>query len=97
MKTQNLELKQFLRKNLYSHYRVYRMTNKAKHIVQQLFEALMDDIALLPPEHHDKAKDMERENGFNGRARAVADYIAGMTDRYAITEYSRLFDPTQLT
>ncbi|MDH5256624.1 MAG: deoxyguanosinetriphosphate triphosphohydrolase [Gammaproteobacteria bacterium] len=97
MKAQNLELKQFLRKNLYSHYRVYRMTSKAKHIIHQLFDALMNDIALLPPEHQSKASEMERENGFNGRARAVADYIAGMTDRYAITEYSRLFDPTQLT
>jgi len=97
MKAQNLELKQFLRNNLYSHYRVYRMTSKAKHIVHELFDALMDDIALLPPKHHNKAKEMERESGFNGRARAVADYIAGMTDRYAITEFNRLFDPTQIT
>ena len=97
MKALNLELKQFLRKNLYTHYRVYRMTSKARHIIHKLFDALMNDIALLPPEHQQKAKEMERENGFNGRARAVADYIAGMTDRYAITEYNRLFDPTQLT
>ncbi len=97
MRKQNRALKQFLRKNLYSHYRVYRMTSKAKNIVQSLFDAFMNDIALLPPEHHNKAKNMERDNGPNGRARAVADYIAGMTDRYAITEYNRLFDPTQLT
>ena len=97
MQSMNLELKQFLRKNLYSHYRVYRMTNKAKHIIQQLFNAFMNDIALLPPEHHQKAKNMEHDIGMTGRARAVADYIAGMTDRYAITEYNRMFDPTQLT
>jgi len=97
IKAQNLALKQFLRKNLYSHFRVYRMTSKAKHIIQSLFEALMNDLALLPPEHHNKAKQMERETGLNGRARAVADYIAGMTDRYAIAEHNRLFDPTQLT
>jgi len=97
MKEKNLELKQFLRKNLYSHYRVYRMTSKAKHIIHDLFDALMNDIALLPPGYQKKAKKMERESGFNGRARAVADYIAGMTDRFAIAEYSRLFDPTQLT
>jgi len=97
IKAQNLELKQFLRNNLYSHYRVYRMTNKAKKIIQGLFTAFMDDIALLPPEHYIKAKSMEQNRGLNGRARAVSDYIAGMTDRYAITEYNRLFDPTQLT
>ena len=97
MKELTLELKQFLRKNLYTHYRVYRMTNKAKNIIQKLFNAFLSDIALLPAEHYIKAQTMEREEGNIGKARAVADYIAGMTDRYAITEHSRLFDPNQLT
>ena len=93
----NLELKRFLRNNLYTHYRVHRMTNKAKNIVRSLFEAFIDDVRLLPSDHAAKAAAMEREIGVDGRARAVADYIAGMTDRYAITEFKRLFDPTQLT
>ncbi|MDH5300271.1 MAG: deoxyguanosinetriphosphate triphosphohydrolase [Gammaproteobacteria bacterium] len=90
-------LKRFLRHNLYSHYRVYRMTTKAKHIVQSLFTALMDDIHLLPHEHQRLANQAEQQQGRDGRARVVADYIAGMTDRYAIKEYQRLFEPLQLT
>ncbi len=93
----NIEIKRFLRHNLYTHYRVHRMTNKAKNIVRSLFEAFNEDVRLLPGEHAIKALAMERESGVDGRARAVADYIAGMTDRYAITEFKRLFDPTQLT
>lgn len=97
MKELSLELKQFLRNHLYSHYRVYRMSNKAKNIVNRLFEAFLSDPGLLPVEHFHKSKLMESESGKKGRARAVADYIAGMTDRYAIAEHSRLFDPGQLT
>ena len=97
MKALNLELKQFLRNNLYSHYRVYRMSNKARNIIQSLFNAFMDDSKLLPDGHAKKAREMEHNEGLTGRARVTADYIAGMTDRYAITEYHRLFDPTQLT
>ncbi len=93
----NLELKQFLRENLYSHYRVYRMSNKAKHIVKKLFDAFMNDIRLLPHEHASKARQAEQDQGQAGRARIVSDYIAGMTDRYAITEYQRLFEPLRLT
>ncbi|MDX1812174.1 MAG: deoxyguanosinetriphosphate triphosphohydrolase, partial [Gammaproteobacteria bacterium] len=55
MQALNQELKQFLRNNLYSHYRVYRMTNKAKNIINALFEAFMDDYKLLPHEHARKA------------------------------------------
>jgi len=97
MKQLNFELKQFLRRNLYSHYRVYRMAKKARNIIQNLFDVFMEDIKLLPVDHQNKARNMERESGDHGRARAVADYIAGMTDRYAIAEYNRLFDPLQLT
>ena len=80
---QSLALKQFLFENLYRHYRVVRMTSKAARVVAELFEAFVDDIRLLPDEHKRKA---ERD-----RHRAVADYIAGMTDRYAIKEHRRLF------
>ena len=97
MRESSLELKRFLRNNLYVHYRVYRMSNKAKHVIRSLFEAFMDDLQLLPDEHTKKARAMERDEGLDGRARAVADYIAGMTDRYAIAEYRKLFEPIQLT
>ena len=89
----NLELKQFLRRTLYRHYRVHRMGAKAKRVVSELFHAYMNDPRLLPGEHRDKALQMESRNGDEARARAVADYIAGMTDRYAIREHERVFDP----
>ncbi|HFE38332.1 MAG TPA: deoxyguanosinetriphosphate triphosphohydrolase, partial [Gammaproteobacteria bacterium] len=73
MRALNLELKQFLRTKLYSHYRVYRMSNKAKNIVSKLFEAFINDPGLLPEEHFQGAIKMERETGHVGRARAVAD------------------------
>lgn len=79
----NLELKQFLRKHLYQHYRVNRMSAKASRIIEELFTAFMDNPALMPDEHQLAAK--------QNQARAVADYIAGMTDRYAIREHKRLF------
>lgn len=89
------ELKSYLRDHVYRHYRVLRMTSKARTVVRSLFEAFFARIELLPTEHHEAAIDMETQSGEAGRARAVADYIAGMTDRYAITEYERMFDPAQ--
>ena len=77
------ELKCFLRKNLYWHYQVLRMTNKAKRVVTELFEAFMSDPRLLPTQYQQRAD--------QNKARAVADYIAGMTDRYAMREHRRLF------
>ncbi len=80
---QNLALKQFLRKNLYHHYKVNRMSAKAMRIIRELFEVFFNDTTLMPPEHQTNAK--------QDKARAVADYIAGMTDRFAIREHRRLF------
>jgi len=91
------ELKRFLRKELYQHYRVLRMTSKAERIIKALFDAFMNDPRLLPREHADICNTMESEQGAIGKARIIADYIAGMTDRYAITEYEKLFEPTHLT
>ena len=72
------------------------MTNKADTIViKSLFETFFARPELLPTEHHESAHDMEAQAGEAGRARAVADYIAGMTDRFAIMEYERLFDPAK--
>ncbi len=94
MREQNLELKRFLRKNLYRHYRVHRMTVKAGRTISALFNAFIDDPRLMPDEAREKVRRLEQEQGDNGRARAVADYIAGMTDRYAIAEYDRTFNPS---
>ena len=97
MHAQNLELKQFLRKNLYQHYRVRRMTSKAARVINGLFEAFINDPHLLPPESLRNVQTLTQSKGDMGRARAVADYIAGMTDRFAIKEYDRLFNPFQVT
>jgi len=97
MREQNLELKRFLRHNLYQHYRVHRMTTKAGRVVTSLFEAFIDDPRLLPDEAREHSQRVEAVMGTRGRARGVADYIAGMTDRYAITEYERIYNPKELT
>jgi len=88
---EHIELKQFLRKNLYRHYRVVRMTAKAQRLLTGLFDTFMGDIRLMPDDHRDNAQRMEAQDGDAGRARAVADYVAGMTDRFAISEHARLF------
>jgi dGTPase len=92
----NHALKTFLREQLYKHYKVRRMTAKAQRIVRELFEAFFNEPALMPDEHEARTR-LELVQGPAGRARAVADYIAGMTDRYAILEHSRLFDPSERT
>ncbi len=80
---QNQKLKQFLRKNLYHHYKVNRMSAKAARIVRELFTAFFENTGLLPDEFQVYAE--------LDKARAVADYIAGMTDRFAIREHRKLF------
>ncbi|HEY4749449.1 MAG TPA: deoxyguanosinetriphosphate triphosphohydrolase [Steroidobacteraceae bacterium] len=94
---EHLELKAFLREHVYRHYKVVRMTSKAHRTLQQLFEAFLKDVSLMPTEHRDLAMQAEGAHGALGRARAVADYIAGMTDRYAILEHRRLFEPGERT
>jgi dGTPase len=92
---EHLALKQYLRQHLYRHYRVLRMTTKAHNVIESLFNAFNTTPALLPTDHRLTVERMESQSGASGRARAVADYIAGMTDRYAILEYNRLFDPAE--
>lgn len=77
-------LKKFLFENLYRHFKVMRMTNKARRIVRELFSAFIHEPRLLPPDYR-RDEDLTQ-------ARAIADYIAGMTDRYAIREHQRLFE-----
>ena len=88
MREQQTELKRFLRANLYQHYRVNRMTAKAQRIIKELFAVFLDDIRLMPDEFQARAL---QDASQMDKARAVADYIAGMTDRYAIKEHQRLF------
>jgi len=95
VRAEHLELKRFLRDHLYRHYRVRRMTRKAGVVVADLFRAFMEDLLLMPDEHRAAATLLEAEQGAAGRARAVADYVAGMTDRYAIREHERIFVPAQ--
>jgi dGTPase len=83
MRRQADALKSFLLENLYRHYRVMRMTTKARTIVRDLFTAFLNDPRLL-------ADDYRRDDEV-AQARAIADYIAGMTDRYAIREHGQLF------
>jgi dGTPase len=97
VRAEHLELKRYLRQHLYRHYRVLRMTTKAGRVVHSLFNAMFEDVELMPAEHQEAARRMETESGRTGRARAVADYIAGMTDRFAILEHQRLFDPSERT
>jgi len=76
-------LKSFLLHNLYRHFRVMRMTTKARRVVVNLFGAFYDEPRLLPNDHQARAA--------ADKARAIADYVAGMTDRYAMKEHRRLF------
>ncbi len=83
MREELLQMQRFLRENLYWHYQVLREMSKAKRTIAELFEAFMGDVRLLPPKFQQRARE--------DKARAIADYIAGMTDRYAMKEHQRLF------
>jgi dGTPase len=93
----NYALKTFLREQVYKHYKVRRMTAKARRVIRELFDVFFNDATLMPDEHKATGSRLESAQGPAGRARAVADYIAGMTDRYAILEHRRLFDPGERT
>ena len=95
VQAEHLELKLFLHRQLYRHSRVLRMTTKARRVLRELFTSFFVDIDLLPHEHRLAADRAARETGDAGRARVVADYVAGMTDRYALLEHRRLFSPDE--
>lgn len=92
---EHIELKCFLRQHVYRHYRVLRMTTKAQRVVTSLFKAFMEAPELMPPEYQQAAAAATKQSGEAGLARTVADYIAGMTDRYAVLEHERMFDPAK--
>ena len=83
---QHSDLKRFLLANLYRHAKVRDMTDKAQEMVRTLFAGYMADAALMPEEFAARAAEGDEP----GKARVVADYVAGMTDRFAISEYERL-------
>jgi dGTPase len=84
------ELKRFLRAKLYNHPKVKEVMDEARLTLKALFEAYMEDPARLPAEHQSTASRAEREGGLPARARVVADYVAGMTDRFAFVERDKL-------
>jgi dGTPase len=90
MQELNLELKQYLFKSFYRHFRVVRMATKAERLLRGLFDAYIEQPLQLPLETQQRAE--EHEEGLH---RVVCDYIAGMTDRYAIQEHKRLYDPEE--
>ena len=81
LRNAQLEMKRFLHRHLYQHYQVLRMTSKAQRIIGELFAAFTEDPRLLPEPYQSEVD----------QTRRVADYIAGMTDRYAMKEHRRLF------
>ncbi len=82
-------IRAFLFARMYRHYRVNRMMGKAQRVIEDMFPVLLDDPGLLPDDWSRQAKGAERAV----QARVVADYIAGMTDRFALDEHQRLMDP----
>jgi len=85
MREETTALKRFLHANLYRHFQVNRMRVKASRVMRELFEAFMTDPVLLPPDYQEASGNQDRQ------ARKIADYIAGMTDRYAIREHRRIY------
>jgi dGTPase len=84
------QMKKFLRARLYRHEKMQASRVGASRVLEELFRGFMADVGRMPPGHRAAALAMESESGAAGRARAVADYIAGMTDRYAFQEHARL-------
>lgn len=84
----NRDLKAFLYENMYYHFQVVRMSQRAEHFLTRIFTAYIKEPRQLPPEYRQRI-----ENNDENTPRVVADYIASMTDRSALLEYRRLFDP----
>ena len=89
-KRQNAALKSFLHKNLYQHERVQEMSASAQTVITELFETFFNQPDQLPEKHLRRAQLMREKEGDFGLARVVADYIAGMTDRYALSQHQQL-------
>ncbi|MDH4223308.1 MAG: deoxyguanosinetriphosphate triphosphohydrolase [candidate division Zixibacteria bacterium] len=88
LKKLNSQMKILLFNKMYRHYRMIRMADKAKRIISQLFEVYQNNPDQLPPNTREKLKDIDK-------MQVICDYIAGMTDRFALQEYRKLFDPME--
>jgi dGTPase len=86
MMSRQKELRDFLEENLYNHYKVVRIREKSRRYIEALFKAYIKDLRQLPPNFRARVKESSEEQ-------VVCDYIAGMTDRFAQDEYTRLFMP----
>jgi len=87
MRNHDGALKRFLHQRMYRHYRVNRMSSKARRVVRELFQLFLAEPECLPGEWRALTGGKTPET-----ARTVADYLAGMTDRFALDEHRRLFD-----
>jgi dGTPase len=87
LKNERAPLRKFLEKELYHHYRVNRMSDKAKRFIEDLFRIYIKNASILPEEHQNKITDEKTKYV------VVCDYIAGMTDRFALNEHEKLFNP----
>lgn len=92
MAERNKALKKFLFQHMYRHYKVNRMASKARRVVTEMFNLLMAEPNCLPAQWQRTGNDQPGDIDETKQARLVADYIAGMTDRYAMIEHARLFD-----
>ncbi|MBI5826916.1 MAG: deoxyguanosinetriphosphate triphosphohydrolase [Deltaproteobacteria bacterium] len=88
MDRKNRQLKKFLLVNLYRHHRVERMAHKAERIIRELFKAYLKNPRLLPPRLFSHLEETGKDEH-----RVICDYVAGMTDRFALDEFKKLFDP----
>jgi len=90
----NGEMKKFLYKNMYRHYRVARMANKAERVLRDIFEVYIQNPSMLPENQQAEMDESKALHALTDKrqARIIADYIAGMTDRYALEEHDRLFN-----
>ena len=89
MRRHNRELKDFLYENMYRNYRVVRMQKKAERVLSELFNAYLAEPTMLPPHFQEQIE-------VKGKEKTICDYLAGMTDRFAVDEFQKLFDPTLL-
>lgn len=96
VREENQKIREFLYQNLYFHWRVKRMSRKAQTLIRNLFHILSENFDLLPTEWQTRVRNAEQRKGEAGALRIITDYIASMTDRYAIDEYRRLTDLTLL-
>lgn len=90
MSERNVELRSYLHTHLYRHYRVTRMAVKAQRLVAALYSAYLEEPSQLPESTQVRLRDQDCR-------RAICDYVAGMTDRFALEEYRKLFDPEERT